>query len=106
MGGEAAVIRLIEDGIAALLPASLVLAVIVFVVRLVGRLRRHHPIANMRFMARYRAEHPMVRRTIADAPVDLGALPVVRHRTPAGAGPSSAKPTAPAGSSSGGWHAP
>jgi hypothetical protein len=76
----------------------------VFVVRLVGRLRRHHPIANMRFMARYRAEHPMVRRTIVVARVDPGALPVVRHRTPAGAGPSSAEPTAPAGPMAGGWY--
>jgi len=100
------VIRLVEDGIAGLLPASLAFALTVFVVRLVDRLRRHHPIANMRFMARYRAEHPMVRRTIVDAPVDPGALPVVRRQTPAGAGPSSAKPTAPAGLTSGGWHAP
>lgn len=99
-------IRLVEDGIAGLLPASLAFAVIVFAVRLVGRLRRHHPIANMRFMARYRAEHPMVRRTFVDAPVDPGALPVVRRRTPAGAGPSSAEPTVPAGPIAGGWYAP
>lgn len=90
-------ITLAENVLAALLPALLVFATVVFVVRLIGRVRRHHLFANRRFMARYRAEHPTVCRTTADAPPVPGALPVVRRRTPAGADPSSAKPPAPAG---------
>lgn len=56
----------------------------VFVVRLVGQLRRHHPFANKRFMARYRAEHPSVCRATVDARPLSRSLPVVRRRTPAG----------------------
>jgi hypothetical protein len=53
------------------------------VVRVVAHVRRHW--ASKRFMAKYRAAHPLVSRIPAQAPVPLGRL-VVRSRNPANVG--------------------
>lgn len=82
--------------IGALITAFLPL-VVVIVGRIVGRLRLHRRRrANRRFMARYRADHPQVCQvTVEAAPV--GALPVIRRRTPAGAHRAPSQAHAPAG---------
>jgi hypothetical protein len=93
-------IALIGDVLVTLSIAGFAGLAITFVVRLYARIRRHHPWANRRFLARYRAQHPASCRTTVEAPPPE-ALPVVRPRTPAGVDrvppnrPTPAGPTAP-----------
>lgn len=76
-------IAIVEHLLTALPVAGLALVVAVVVARVVGRVRRHRPLANRRFLARYRAEHPIHHEPPVEPP-SPGALPVIRSRTQAG----------------------
>lgn len=47
--------------------AVFVIAAVVCVVRVVTRVRLHRPLANRRFMRRYRAEHPLSSQATVEA---------------------------------------
>ncbi|MPZ84703.1 MAG: hypothetical protein GEV28_31700 [Actinophytocola sp.] len=89
----------VGDIVSGVLLAGFVVVAAVFVKRAVAYVRLHHPLANRRFLARYRAEHPQNSRTTVEALSTSPALPVVRPRTPAGA--RGAPTAAPAGSTRG-----
>jgi hypothetical protein len=68
------------------LVTALVGVAVLTVVRVFARIRASRPHrAGKRFMARYRAAHPVIRKASVKAPVPLGRL-VVRSRTPSNVG--------------------
>lgn len=70
--------------------AGFVIVATLFVTRTLAYLHRHHPAANRRFMARYRANQPS--RTTADAPASRTS-PQVRPHNSAGVGGAPPTPT-------------
>lgn len=70
----------VGDVFSVVLPAGFVVVAALFVVRAVQQVHRHHPLANWRFMCRYRADHPKSSRvTVGEAqtPTSPSALPAV-----------------------------
>jgi hypothetical protein len=66
--------------------ASAGVIIMMFMTRAVASVRLHHPWANCRFKRRYRVTHSSIIRTTVETHLPPAALPVVRSRTPAGAG--------------------
>lgn len=60
----------IRDAVVSMVLASLVLCAAMVVLRAVGYLRLHHPLANRRYRRRYRAEHAL--RAVPGARVEAG----------------------------------
>lgn len=75
---------LVGDVFGAVLLAGFVVVAAVVVTGVAAHVRLHHPLANRRFMARYRAEQLGAGRITVAAPV-CPARPGVRSPIPAGA---------------------